>query len=105
MYCNNCGKEIDNKAAVCPYCGVVANKNALSQSSENQTNVLAIVGFIFSFFIAIVGLVCSIIGYKKSAELNGNGRGLALAGIIISAIEIALFAVLIIILIAGIAAL
>jgi RNA polymerase subunit RPABC4/transcription elongation factor Spt4 len=22
MYCRNCGKEIDNKAVVCPFCGV-----------------------------------------------------------------------------------
>ena len=22
MFCKNCGKEIDDKAVVCPYCGV-----------------------------------------------------------------------------------
>lgn len=22
MYCNNCGKEIDDKAYICPHCGV-----------------------------------------------------------------------------------
>lgn len=105
MYCKNCGKEINDNAAICPFCGVVVNKNALAQNSENQTNVLAIVGFIFSFLIAIVGLICSIIGYKKAPELNGNGKGLALAGIIISAIGIGIAVLLIVFLIIGIAAL
>lgn len=105
MYCNNCGKEINNNAAICPYCGVVANKNALSSAtSSNQSNTMAIVGFIFSFFIAIVGLICSIIGFKKAPELGGNGKGLAIAGIIISAISIVVTVILVVSLIIGAAA-
>lgn len=89
MFCNNCGKEIDNNAAICPYCGVVANKNALNSATNiNQSNTMATVGFVFSFFIAIVGLICSIIGLKRAPELGGNGKGLAIAGIIISIISI-----------------
>lgn len=104
MFCNNCGKEINEKAVVCPYCGVITNQNALkAESSEKQTNTMAIIGFIFSFFIAIVGLVCSIIGYKKAPELGGNGKGMALAGIIISSISLVLTAVLIIILVVAMA--
>ncbi|MDE6967159.1 MAG: zinc ribbon domain-containing protein [Clostridia bacterium] len=106
MFCKNCGKEIDNNAAVCPYCGVIANQNALnSTSNSNNTNTLAIVGFILSFFIAIAGLVCSIIGYKNAPKYNGNGKGLALAGIIISIVEIVIIAIWIIVLIASISAL
>lgn len=26
MFCKNCGKEIDDKAAVCPHCGVAQNE-------------------------------------------------------------------------------
>ncbi len=89
MFCNNCGKEIDNNAAICPYCGVVANKNALNSATNiNQSNTMATVGFVFSFFIAIVGLICSIIGLKRAPEFGGNGKGLAIAGIIISIISI-----------------
>lgn len=101
MYCNNCGKEINDKAAVCPYCGVLTNQNAI----QKESNTMAIVGFVFSFFIAIVGLICSIIGYKRAPELGGNGKGLALAGIIISAISLALTIFLVIFLIIGIASL
>lgn len=62
---------------------------------------MALIGFILSFFIAIAGLICSIIGYKRAKEegLDG-GKGMALAGIIISAIEIG-FAVIIYIIIIG----
>ena len=38
---------------------------------------------------SLVTLICSIIGFKKSKELN-NGKGFSIAGIIISSIKIAL---------------
>ena len=91
MYCKNCGKEIDDKAVVCPYCGVQVGNVAPAQ---NKTNVLAIVGFIFAFLMPIVGLICSIIGKNKADEYGGNGKGLATAGIIISIVEIALVIVI-----------
>ncbi len=89
MFCKNCGKEIDDKAAICIYCGVSTSGTDISQRKKN-TNVLAIVGFILSFFISIAGLVCSIIGYKRATEFGGKGKYLALAGIIISAISMAI---------------
>ncbi len=103
MFCTNCGKEINDNAAICPYCGVVANKSALSNASgnTNQSNTMAIVGFIFSFFFALVGLICSIIGFKKAAELGGNGKGLALAGIIISSISIIITIIVFVVVIGG----
>jgi hypothetical protein len=47
----------------------------------------AIVGFILSFVVALPGLIVSIIGYRRSGRLGTKGRGLALAGIIISAVS------------------
>lgn len=41
---------------------------------------------LFSFFIPIVGLICSILGRKNAAECGGNGHGLATAGIVISVV-------------------
>ena len=81
MFCKNCGKEIDDKAIVCPYCGVQVQS---LPTQQNKTNTLAIVGFIFAFFIPIVGLICSILGRNNAAECGGNGRGLPTAGMIIS---------------------
>ena len=103
MFCTNCDKEINDNAAICPYCGVVANKNALSNASSNtnQSNTMAIVGFIFSFFFALVGLICSIIGFKRAPEFGGNGKGLALAGIIISSISIIITIIVFVVVIGG----
>ncbi|MCD7729356.1 MAG: zinc ribbon domain-containing protein [Clostridia bacterium] len=90
MYCRNCGKELDDSATFCPHCGVPTDNYIPPETNfSTATNVCAIVGFILSFFVVIAGLVISIIGYKKAPEYNGNGKGLAIAGIIISAAEIA----------------
>ncbi len=84
MYCSNCGKEIDDKAFVCPHCGVLTAPAQNTQ--QGKTNVLAIVGFILAFFIPVAGLVCSILGKKKAKELGCEG--LATAGIVISVVEL-----------------
>lgn len=115
MFCTNCGKEIDEGVAFCPHCGAQIKKPAeaqpgnQTQSNSNSTQKnpapsnsaksnppaekttcdLAIVGFVLSFFIAIAGLVVSIIGYRKCKNENLGGQGFATAGIIISAIGLA----------------
>ena len=82
MFCHNCGKEIDEKAFICPYCGVLTD--APKQQSQEKTNILAIIGFVLAFIFPIAGLVCSIIGKNNVEECGGNGHGLATAGMIIS---------------------
>lgn len=72
MYCRNCGKEIDDRAVACPHYGVGTNK----YYEQQQSNTIATVGFVFSFLIAIVGLICSIIGFTKAPKCGGKGRGL-----------------------------
>ncbi len=102
MYCENCGREIDDNAVICPHCGVAVGRKA-NQSVE-QGNTLAIVGFVLSFFIALAGLICSIIGYKKSKNEGAPHQGLALAGIIISAISMGLALLIYIIVFAAVGA-
>lgn len=58
----------------------------MKEYEVNNSNSLAIIGFVLSFLVPIAGLILSILGLKKSKELNGNGRGFAIAGIIISSI-------------------
>ncbi len=102
MFCRNCGKEIDDKAVVCPHCGVATGVPLPSEATHSEMNTLAIVGFILSFFVAIAGLVCSILGKKKANELGGNGKGLATAGIVISIVSMAVAAVSVIVAVAAI---
>ncbi len=84
-YCGICGSKLKNKK--CPKCNKVEEKNNIEETSSNG---FAIAGFVLSFFVSILGLIFSIIGFNRSKELNGENRGIAFAGIIISSIGIAL---------------
>lgn len=84
MYCKNCGKEISDNAYVCPNCGV----KVATETAPRQKNNKALIGFIFSFFIPLVGLILGILGYRDSQEMNDEGRGLAIAAIVISAVAL-----------------
>ena len=97
MFCKNCGKEVDDDAKFCPKCGKTIDEEVIrsdNQTSNNQQNsgaatynTMSIVGFIFSFFMSLVGLILSIIGYKQ-AKKEGGSTALAVAGIIISSITL-----------------
>lgn len=105
MFCTNCGKEIDDNAVVCPYCGV-ATKNMAAASAPavgSQKNTLALVGFILSFFSSLIGLILSIIGFQRSKlpEYNGDGRSFAIAGIVLSCISTGLYILIYAVIIGG----
>ena len=114
-FCTQCGSALEEGSAVCPNCGnkirsveeevVVNNPEPMvnqNVSYENngevkKNNVFALVGFIISLVnilccgsFSIFGLVFSIIGLVESKKQNGNGKGMAIAGIIISSIFIVL---------------
>ena len=89
MRCQVCGRELQPGEVVCPQCGtqnVQAIDQMYYQQPVQQTNGMAIAGFVLSFIIPLLGLIFSIIGYSKSKQMNGANRGLALAGIIISSV-------------------
>lgn len=112
MFCKNCGKEIDDSAMVCPNCGVATENMAASQAApaesvENapkKVNICGIIGFILSLvcvgmtFVHIIawllsfaaGLALSITGLVMSKKL-GTGKGLSIAGIVITACSIVLY--------------
>ena len=60
------------------------------QTAQMQNeNTIAVVGFILSFFVSIAGLICSIIGYNNTKKGAPN-KGLAIAGIVISSVGLAI---------------
>ena len=115
MICRMCGCKIPASSTICPIC---QQPTAYARSAPRVTpyytqpvakkkpfNVLALLGFIFGiigllgclgledeggFIMAIPGLVLSILGLIKSKKL-GTGKGFAIAGIVISAVAIAIF--------------
>ncbi|AZZ48101.1 DUF4190 domain-containing protein [Rathayibacter rathayi] len=51
--------------------------------ASDRYNVLAIVGFIASFFVSLVGIVLGFIALSQIKRTGEKGRGLALAAVII----------------------
>ena len=109
MFCSNCGQKLDDNAVTCPNCGaetgvspaVGAEKPAEQAGEprqqqaqqyqpprESESNGYAIAGLICAFFIPILGLIFSCIGLNRSKKMNGEGKGLSIAGIVISVLAI-----------------
>lgn len=57
---------------------------------EPKTNTLAIVGFVLSFLINIVGAIISLVALSQIKKSGEKGRGLAIAGAIIGFISFVL---------------
>ncbi len=62
------------------YRGIVTNVFVKKQ----KESILAIIGFVFSFFVPIVGLICSAVAYCEAKNQSLKNKGLAIAGIVIS---------------------
>jgi len=68
------------------------------QPAPQQTNPLAIVALVGSFFIGLVGIICGHIALGQIKKSNGQqgGRGLALAGTIIGYVNTAIWVLVIV---------
>lgn len=87
-YCSHCGNQLADEAVICPQCGCAAG-GAAQIKNENNSDVIAILGFVFSFITALVGLVLSVIAYKSAvAEDNKRNKNFAVAGIVISSVSL-----------------
>ena len=119
-FCTNCGKEVPEGNNVCTNCGTpvdgaVANAQpaattvVVNNVQPKKTNGFALSGFIVSLVSTLlccgsfnlISLILLIIGAVKAKDYDGNGKGLAIAGIIISAIG---FIILILLTVLGYAA-
>ena len=98
MFCKNCGKDIDDSAVVCPNCGVATDNMAKNTApAPAQKNTMALVGFILALLgFNVIALILSIVGLSnsKKPEFAGDGKGFAIAGIVISCVYIGLYIIL-----------
>lgn len=62
----------------------IATTSAVEQPKPQKTNTLSVLGLISSFLIPLLGLILSITGVSQASKRNEKGKGLAIAGIIIS---------------------
>jgi peptidyl-prolyl cis-trans isomerase B (cyclophilin B) len=68
-----------------------------STPQSTQTNGLAIAALITSFFVSILGIILGFVALNQIKTSGEQGRGLALAGIIIGFVAIGITVLIIII--------
>ena len=112
-FCANCGTKLNETDKFCPNCGkevikeevkeqVVVNNPQVVTNNTTKTDPCAITGFVLALvstlccgITATPALVFSIIGLVRvNKNENLNGKGIAIAGIVISAIYVLLSVVL-----------
>jgi uncharacterized membrane protein YvbJ len=96
-YCSRCGNEVVDEAVICHKCGsqVASYGGKNVQSDENG---FAIAGFICSFFSPFFGWIFGGIGLNRAKTLNGKGKSLSIAAIIIATILFILYVIVTILL-------
>ena len=79
MYCKNCGSEIDDKAAICPKCGVpVRQINQVNEDDAPSTG-FAVLGF----FFPLIGLILYLVWKDQSPlKAKSTGKG-AIIGVVV----------------------
>ena len=114
MFCKYCGKQLSDGAKFCENCGAAVNSSSEPkvvvrppEVEVGNTQVAsgvkskAISGFVWSFFVPIVGLILSIIALKRYGNLGTtDGKGFAKAGLIISIVSMVISTIVYIVLIA-----
>lgn len=64
MYCSNCGKEIDDKAAICVHCGVVTNAQTTLSGSKDR-----VIAGLLAIFLGWLGVHKFYLGYHKEGVI------------------------------------
>ena len=68
MYCLNCGREIDDKALNCPYCGTLTENAQAAPAYSNvkpkvQSSTLAIVSIVIGSIGILMAWLIALLGY------------------------------------------
>lgn len=80
MYCSRCGREIDDKALMCPYCGTKTMNNLNTFITNDQPSF----GYAFiSFIIPIVGFILYLIYRDERPKRAKSALKGAAAGIVV----------------------
>ncbi len=88
MYCTNCSNEIDEKAAICPKCGIAT---PLYLEDEKSNDSGSIGWGVLGFFLPLVGLILFLVWKKekpKSAKMSLIGAAISLMAIVVIIISI-----------------
>ena len=67
------------------------NSSGSATTSSAKTNVMAIVAIIFAFIVPIVGLILGIVALSQIKKNKEEGKGLAIASIVLSSVFIVVY--------------
>ena len=67
MYCPNCGEQIDDKAVICPKCGVPTK---IMTQDDTPSKGFAVLGF----FIPLLGFILYLV-WKSETPLKAKSAG------------------------------
>ena len=103
-FCEHCGSKLENGATYCPNCGakveikekvngtVVNNNENTNQVKDNTTTafVCSIIGALCRAYVAIPGLILSIMSLKNmnDGKISSEKKWMAIIGIVLSCIGI-----------------
>ncbi len=82
MFCKNCGKEINDKAAICIHCGcATGNANPVEELSGESKKTL---GVLLGIFLGLIGLIIGIClyptnSYERKTFIQGWGIAFAIS--------------------------
>lgn len=97
MFCKNCGKEISDKAYVCPNCGVRVNDESERKAGNLDADSGSKVGWgILSFLIPLVGLILFCVWKAERPQTAKVCGKCALASVIVSIVFSILYVILIV---------
>lgn len=89
MFCKYCGKEIHEKAVICPNCGCATGEPF---QTKQPFGVGAMIGLILlTIFIPLVGIIVGAVNLKYE-ERKGQAMALLITGIILMIIYIISYA-------------
>lgn len=109
MFCRNCGNQLDDKAIMCPHCGVFLDEREAKkftkpvESEGKRVNGLGIAAFVvglaslglgeYFLIVSIVAFVLGIVAVVKRKNYT-SCNGLAIAGLVISIVSILIWVVI-----------
>lgn len=79
MFCPNCGKELDDRAVLCPGCGRIINESGFTPAVKSgaRPDDAPSAGFaVLCFFFPILGLILFLVwnnDYPQRAKSCGKG--------------------------------
>ncbi len=87
MYCKNCGAELDDRAVVCPHCGVATGAGEPVSAKAPASDDAPSGGFLaLCLFFPLIGLILYLVWkdqYPQRAKSCGKG---AIIGVILGVV-------------------